>query len=172
MDRRVDIAISAIFMALGLFVIIHATSIKSGMFTDPIGPRAFFYFCGVVFILGGAINLLQRYSNRSAAVGHLVPSEGVDDEEGYPASFKRALTIALLSMVYILTFRPVGYLIGTPIYLLAALWVLEQRNWGFNIAVAVVFTTVFYLTFAQGLGVWLPVGPFTSFFREMGWIIL
>ena len=34
------------------------------------------------------------------------------------------------------------------------------------------FTIVFYLIFATGLGVWLPVGPFTQFFRDMGWILL
>jgi hypothetical protein len=41
-----------------------------------------------------------------------------------------------------------------------------------NIAVAAVFTAVFYLTFAQLLSVWLPVGPFTDLFRDLGWITL
>ena len=30
------------------------------MFVDPIGPRAFFYGCGVIFILGGLVNIAQR----------------------------------------------------------------------------------------------------------------
>jgi hypothetical protein len=172
MDRRIDIAISAVFILFGIFVIFHARTIESGLFLDPIGPRAFFYGCGVVFILGGAANIVQRYMNRAAFPGPMIPAEGVDDEAGYPASFKRAALLTLVSLLYIATFRPVGYLIGTPLYILAALWILEQRNWLLNVTVAVVFTATFYLTFAQVLGVWLPVGPFTQFFRDMGWIIL
>jgi putative tricarboxylic transport membrane protein len=172
MDRRIDIAISAVFILFGVFVIFHARTIESGMFTDPIGPRAFFYACGLVFILGGAANIVQRYMSRAPYPGPMIPAEGVEDEPGYPSSFGRAALIALVSLFYILTFRRLGYLIGTPLYILAALWILEQRNWLFNIIVALIFTVTFYLIFAQLLGVWLPVGPFTEFFRRMGWIIL
>jgi putative tricarboxylic transport membrane protein len=42
----------------------------------------------------------------------------------------------------------------------------------FNIAVGLVFTIFFYLVFAKGLRVWLPVGPFTQLFRDLGWIVL
>ena len=172
MDRRIDIAISAILVAFGLFVIVHATTIRTGLFTDPIGPRAFFYACGVIFILGGLANIAQRLMTWRAYPTHMIPAEGVEDEPGHSASFVRAMILAAVSLVYILTFRPLGYLIGTPLYILAGLWVLEQRNWLLNIAVAVIFTSVFYLTFAQVLGVWLPVGPFTDLFRDLGWITL
>ena len=102
----------------------------------------------------------------------MIPAEGVEDEPGHPASFRRAALLALVSLVYVLTLRPVGYLIGTPLYIIAGLWILEQRNWLLNIVVGLVFTIFFYLIFAQGLGVWLPVGPFTQLFRDLGWIIL
>ena len=172
MDRRIDIAISAVFIAFGIFVILEATTIKSGMFTDPIGPRAFFYGCGVIFILGGLANIAQRVTTWQSFAGHTIPSEGVEDEPGHPSSFGRAALIGLIGIVYVLTFRPLGYLLATPVYIFASLWVLQQRNWLFNVAVALTFTIVFYIIFAQGLGVWLPVGPFTEKFREWGWIIL
>ena len=94
------------------------------------------------------------------------------DEPGHPSSFRRAALLALVSLVYVLTLRPVGYLIGTPLYIMAGLWILEQRNWLFNIVVGLVFTIFFYIVFAKGLGVWLPVGPFTQLFRDLGWIVL
>ena len=172
MDRRIDIAISAAFIALGIFVIIEARTIKSGLFTDPIGPRSFFYFCAAVFIIGGLTNIAQRVSAWRTVTGHLLPEEGVEDEPGHPASYKRAMLLALLSLIYILTFRPLGYLIATPLYILASLWLLEQRSWRLNVAVATIFTATFYLTFAKLLGVWLPVGPFTKLFRDLGWVIL
>jgi putative tricarboxylic transport membrane protein len=172
MDRRIDMAISAVFVALGVFVILEARTIKSGLFTDPIGPRAFFYFCAIVFIIGGLMNIAQRALAWNTFPGHLIPAEGVEDEPGHPSSYKRAMLLALLSLAYILTFRPLGYLIATPLYVFAGLWLLDQRNWRLNVAVALVFTTTFYLIFARLLGVWLPVGPFTTLFRDLGWITL
>ena len=172
MDRRIDLAISVIAILFGIFVILEARTIRAPLFVDPIGPRAFFYGCGVIFILGGLVNIAQRLQTWRLYPTHTIPSEGVDDEAGYPGSFRRAALLTLVSLIYVLTLRRAGYLIGTPLYIIAGLWVLEQRNWVLNIAVALGFTTIFYLIFAQGLGVWLPVGPFTQFFRDMGWIIL
>ena len=172
MDRRIDTAISVVAILFGVFVILHATAIKTPLFPDPIGPRAFFYGCGVVFIVGGLINIAQRLHSWRLFPTHIVPAEGVEDEPGRPASFGRAALLAVVSLIYILTLRPAGYLIGTPLYIVAGLAVLGQRNWLLNFCVGVVFTIAFYLIFAQALGVWLPVGPFTKLFRDLGWIIL
>ena len=172
MDRRIDIAISVVAILLGIFVILEARTIKAPLFADPIGPRAFFYGCGVVFVLGGLLNIIQRVHAWRLFPTNMIPNEGVADEPGHPASFRRAALLAIISLVYVLTLRPIGYLIGTPLYIIAGLWILEQRNWLLNIAVALGFTIFFYVVFAQGLGVWLPVGPFTQLFRDLGWIIL
>jgi hypothetical protein len=172
MDRRIDIAISVVAILFGIFVILEATTIRTPQFPDPIGPRAFFYGCGAIFILGGLANIAQRVATWRLFAGNLIPAEGVEDEPGHPASFRRAALLTLVSLAYVLTLRPVGYLIGTPLFIIAGLWVLEQRNWLLSIAVAFGFTLLFYVTFAQGLGVWLPVGPFTKLFRDLGWIIL
>lgn len=172
MDRRIDIAISAFAVVFGVFVIVHATTIESGLFTDPIGPRAFFYGCGVIFILGGLFNIAQKLSMRRLFPGPMIPAEGVEDEPSYPASAGRVTLMLLISLFYVLTFRPLGYLIATPLYVALSLRILNERNWILNVGVAVVFTGVFYVIFAQVLGVWLPVGPFTQLFRDLGWIIL
>jgi putative tricarboxylic transport membrane protein len=172
MDRRIDIAISVVAIAFGIFVILEARTIRAPMFVDPIGPRAFFYGCGVIFILGGLFNIWQRLQTWRLYPANMIPSEGVEDEAGYPASFTRAALLAALSLLYVLTLRPVGYLIGTPLFIIAGLWVLDQRNWLQNIIVGLGFTIIFYLIFAKGLGVWLPVGPFTPLFRDLGWILL
>jgi putative tricarboxylic transport membrane protein len=171
-DRRIDIAISVVVVLFGIFVILEARTIRAPFFADPIGPRAFFYGCGAIFILGGLANIAQRAYAWRLYPTHMIPSEGIDDEPGHPASFRRAALLTLISLVYVLTLRPVGYLIGTPLYIIAGLWVLEQRNWLLNVAVAVVFTITFYVIFARGLSVWLPVGPFTQLFRDLGWILL
>jgi hypothetical protein len=40
------------------------------------------------------------------------------------------------------------------------------------VALAVSFTAVFYVIFAQVLNVRIPVGPLTQLFRDLGWIYL
>jgi hypothetical protein len=172
MDRRIDIAISIVSVLFGIFVILEARTIKTPPFPDPIGPRALFYACGAIFILGGIVNVAQRVRGWRLFPNHMGPAEGVADEPGHPSSFRRAALLAVVSLVYVLTLGPVGYLIGTPLYIVAGLWILEQRNWLFNIAVGLAFTIFFYIVFAKGLSVWLPVGPFTQLFRDLGWIVL
>src|SRR5687767_14792599 len=117
MDRRIDIAISVVAILFGIFVILEARTIKTPMFQDPIGPRAFFYGCGIIFILGGLLNIAQRVQTWRLYPTHMIPAEGVEDEPGHPASFRRAALLAVVSLVYVLTLRPVGYLIGTPLYI-------------------------------------------------------
>jgi putative tricarboxylic transport membrane protein len=172
MDRRIDIAISVAFILFGIFVILEARTIREPLFVDPIGPRATFYVCGAVFILGGLANIAQRIWAWRLFPNHRIPAEGVEDEPGHPSSFQRAALLAVVSLIYVVTLRPVGYLIGTPLYIIAGLWILEQRNWVLNMAVGVIFTILFYLVFAQALGVWLPVGPLTETFRNWGWVYL
>ena len=95
--------------------------------------------------------------------GTTIPSEGVEDEPNHPSSAARVGLMALVSLLYVLSFRPLGYLIATPLYVALSLRILNERNWLLIGAVAVLFTVIFYIIFAQGLGVWLPVGPFTTF---------
>lgn len=172
MDRRVDIGISLAFIALGIFVIIVASQIPSGLHKDPVGPRAFFYGCAGVFILGGLFTLAQRAMSRRYETGNIVESEGSDDEPGQPASPLNAGLIILMTLVYTALLPSLGYLISTPIFIGAALVLLKVRRPLTVISIAVLFTLIAYLVFAQVLNVRLPVGPFTDFFREMGWIVL
>lgn len=172
MDKRIDLAIAAAFAAFGLFMIIHAGSIKLGMFKDPIGPRAFFYGCGAMMLAGGLYLAVQRLRHWKVYTGVLIPSEGTADEDGYPASGARAFGVVGVCVVYALLFNPLGYLFATPLFLVALLAVLGQRNWvGLGI-LSVSFTVIAYVVFAQVLNVRIPVGPLTDLFRELGWIYL
>jgi putative tricarboxylic transport membrane protein len=102
--------------------------------------------------------------------GHsvLAAPEGTLDTEGHPASFRRAAALAGVCFAYALLLQPLGYLIATPIFILAALRVLDQRNWGRNVIIALCFTIIAYLVFAMALGVRMPLGPLTELFRQWG----
>jgi putative tricarboxylic transport membrane protein len=172
MDRRTDLAIAAVVVALGVFVIAVASQISLGLYKDPVGPRAFFYGCGVVFILGGLAIVAQRLYGWRREAAPLIAAEGGDDEPGYPVMAWRVWALVLASLVYAALFRPLGYLIATPLYLVAILCLLEVRRPLSVGLTAITFTAFCYIVFAQVLDVRIPVGPLTGFFRSMGWIVL
>ena len=172
MDRRVDIAVAAAFALFGLFMIMHATTIRLGLYKDPIGPRAFFYGCGAIMLIGGAITIWQRIRAWKRYPTHMIPMEGSADDAAYPSSARRAFAVVLATAVYTLLLEPLGFLLATPLYIFIALTILGQRSLVGKLAVAIVFTLSAYIIFAQILGVRIGVGPLTNFFRDMGWIYL
>jgi putative tricarboxylic transport membrane protein len=172
MDRRADIAVAAAFMALGLFIIWQATTIRLGMMRDPIGPRVAFYITGGTLALGGLVIILRSLWSSRQRAGNRIPNEGVPDEADYPASTGRALAIMGCCIAYGLTFDLLGYLIATPLFIIAALAILGERHAGRIVLIALIFTAVTYVIFAQALGVRVPVGPLTGPFRALGLINL
>ena len=172
MDRRLELAIALMFVAVGIFVIAVARTISMGFYRDPVGPRVFFFGIGILFVIGGGFVALLGLRAWKAQKGHMIPSEGSPDEEGHPASVLRALTVMGISIGYAVLMNPLGYLLSTPLFIVGALAVMGERKWGVIIPVALGFTVVFYIVFAQMLNVHIPVGPFTTLFRDLGWIIL
>lgn len=172
MDRRVDIAVAACFSLLGVFMVVAATWIKPGMMRDPIGPRAAFYVCGAVLALGGLAVIVGHVRRWSTHSHHIVPSEGGDDEEGFPASARRAWSLVLAVIGLAVMWNPLGFLIAMPLFLIIGFWIMGIRAPLPVIVTALVFTALVYVIFAQVLGVRIPVGPLTPLFRSFGWINL
>jgi putative tricarboxylic transport membrane protein len=170
-DRRYDIAIALAVIALGVFVIAVAKTIPMGYYKDAVGPRAFFFGIGVLFLVGGGVVGMERLRYWKAQKGHTIPSEGTADEEDHPVSPLRAASVIGISIGYVALMNPLGYLLSTPLYITGALVMLGVRKWGWIILLAVGFTVVFYIVFAQMLNIRIPVGPFTRLFRDLGWII-
>lgn len=172
MDRRIDIAVAAAFAALGAFMIWQAGLIREGMMRDPVGPRAAFYVCGGVLLAGGLWVIAGHLRRWSRQMHHMVRNEGTADEPDFAASALRAWALVGCAVVYAALFKPLGFLIATPVFIVAALAVLGKRNWGVMALIAVIFAVTAYVIFAQILSVRIPVGPLTPFFREMGWVRL
>jgi hypothetical protein len=172
MDRRVDIAVAAAFLFLGAFMIWGASEIKQGMVRDPIGPRAAFYVCGGVLVLGAVAVIVGHLRKWSLQASHAVRNEGTADEVGYPSSAWRVWGLMGLVGCFALLFERLGFLLSVPLFVFIALAALGKRNWVGMVIVAVIFTAVNYGIFAQVLNLRLPVGPLTQLFRDLGWITL
>lgn len=172
MDRRIDIAVAAAFALLGLFMIWQASLIKDGMMRDPIGPKAAFYVCGGVLLIGGIVVIAGHLRRWSGQAHHMVRNEGTADEPEYPSSALRAWALVGTTAVYAALFQPLGFLIATPLFIVAALAVMGKRNGAAMAVIAIGFSVVTYVIFAQVLGVRMPVGPLTGTFRALGLVNL
>ena len=172
MDRRCDLSIALVLIAVAVFVILVARAIPMGMHKDAVGPRAFYYGIGILFILGGGFLTIQRLRNWKTQTDPMIPSEGTEDEPGYPSSAKRSAGIVGIAIGYAILLKPLGYLLSTPLFIAGALVVMGERKKRQIALLSIVYTVFFYVVFAQMLSIWIPVGPFTDLFRDLGWIIL
>jgi putative tricarboxylic transport membrane protein len=162
MDSRKDLIFSIGVIALGLAVIYIAHSWPEPLIQDTVGPRAFPYGIGMLFVLGGAFIAVQRIRNMHASNRYEVPGEGGEDEDGVPASGVRALTLIGLCAVYTLVLNPIGFLIATPPFVALALILMEERKPVLVLATAVSFTVVTYVLIHTLLGGRLPPGVLGS----------
>ena len=168
MDKRADLAVSIFIVFLGVFVLITARNIRPGLVPDPITPRGLPNLMGVFLIVGGLFLAVQQLLSWSKLPGHLVPEEGQEDEPGYPISAARAIGIILLSAVWEWLLDPLGFLIITPLYLIACSWVMSVRSWMKVIGFSVIYTVTAWVMFGPLLGVRFPLGPFGPLFESLG----
>jgi len=167
-DKRVDLALSVAVALIGLIILFETRDIREGMISDPISARGMPRITGVtMFIVGIALAVL-RLRIWSALPGHLVLSEGKDDDEGYPASWIRAFSIIFVSMLWAVLLKPLGYLIATPLYLAAVVLLLGMRSTIGIIAYSTITTLITWYVFSQPLHIILPLGPLAPLFRKLG----
>ena len=72
--------------------------------------------------------------------------------------YKRLGLLVLSMVVYILIFKPVGYLISTAALLYAAMKIGRVKGWKIPTAVSVLASVFFFLVFKVFLAVPLPAG--------------
>lgn len=164
MDSRKDIFVALIVAALGLSILIIGYRIPPPLIADTIGPRAFPIGIGLFLLVGGAVQALRSYRARNAAGGYVMEAEGTEDDDRFPASGYRAITLIALAIVFALALKPVGYLIATPLFIGSALLVLKERGLLLVVGSAVVYTALTFALFSTLLGVRLPLGPLAFLF--------
>ena len=170
MDRRYDLLFALSILAFGLIIVLMAKAMPPGIYRDAIGSKGFFYAIGIFFMIGSAMVVMNLIRSWKKHKSHMIPAEGETDEEGHPVYPLMAATVVAISILYAFLLKPLGYLITTPIYIAAGMAILKERKWGWIVLFAVGFTIAFYLAFGQVLHMPIPVGPFTTLFRNLGWI--
>jgi putative tricarboxylic transport membrane protein len=168
LDKRIELAILVVIVLFGVFLIIEARNIREGLIPDPITSRGMPYLTGAFCIIGGFILGVMRLKSWSDLPGNLVPGEGHEDEEGHPVSWVRTFSIVAVTWLSVWLLKSLGYLLATPFFMIAAVWLMGTRDWKRLILFPVLFTLVTWFVFSQPLQFILPLGFLTPFFRSLG----
>jgi putative tricarboxylic transport membrane protein len=168
MDKRIELSIMVGMVLLGVFILVKARGIRLGLVPDPVTSRGLPIIVGIFFVIDGVILGVLRLMSWSALPGNLVPAEGKKDEKGHPASAARALSIAAAALLWAFLLKPLGYLIVTPVFLLAFLRLMGMRSWAKIICFPIIYTLATWYIFSQLLLVILPLGPLADFARFLG----
>jgi hypothetical protein len=166
-NRTVDTAVACCVFLLGVFVLINAQHVRPASVIDPIGSEGGPYLVGILLTVGGGLLALRRLL-RWRQEGPLVPDEGTPDDAGVEqGSAARALSIWVAAFVYVLAMPVAGYLLATPFFLAAVLWLFSVRGW-MLVLLPVGFSVPIYLIFVEFLRVRLPTGILDTPLRLLG----
>jgi putative tricarboxylic transport membrane protein len=156
---RREIAVAVFLSLFGGIVIGLSGQIQSGVHTDPLGPSVFPSALGAGIMLCGlllGVGAVFRWQPKQAGIF----SEGGAEEEVEmgPFSPARLLAAVVATALYVAAFEPAGYLIATPLYVVAILLIHGGAPWRTLIAAPVVITAVLYVTFRFALRIPVPGG--------------
>jgi putative tricarboxylic transport membrane protein len=169
MDRRVDIALAAIVVAFGLvilFISFNAPPPRAQF--DPVGPYGFSKVVGTVFVILGVLILAKTFREARHGAEDELAAEGAEDEEGFPASARRAMALVALTFAYALALNPLGYVIASLIYVTVGLLILSERGRLMLAVTSIGYTALTFWAFAIFLRVPLPLGPLNELFVDLG----
>ena len=170
MDKRIDLVISLVLVAIGGLIIHLTNGFRVGSFPDPVTSRGLSYFTGSYLILAGLFLAARRLWTWSIIPGNYTVSEGHEDELGHPASAIRAFSMMGLCAAWATLLKPVGFLIVTPVIIVIMLLLMDVRSVRRLAAFSLLFTFVMWLAFSEILGITLPYGPLTGLARSWGLI--
>lgn len=157
MDRRVDLAITLVIITVGVLLLVMAQTVRHGSIDDPLREGGVPTAVALILIGGGGsmlVGQIRAWNDPELPAG--IP----DKPENGPASALRAGAVFLALTTWALTMPVLGYLIGTPIFMVVAMWLLNVRSVFKLVVVSIGFTLVTFLFFGQFIGVRLPPGFF------------
>jgi putative tricarboxylic transport membrane protein len=131
----------------------QATALREGPGYAAVGPRVFPVIVGTGFLVSGLALLL------SGLGGARRPETDAAAEGEAPTDWSTLLAMAGLLALYVVLFRPLGFILTSAAFLLAGAWVLGSRAWARDLAAGAMVSIATYMVFARLLGLELPAGP-------------
>jgi putative tricarboxylic transport membrane protein len=145
-----DRSASIVFIALGVALLFYSRTLTSSFAGTSIGPKELPLFLALALVVTAGINLVAAL--RVKAPGG--KSAGLDHR-------KFLITVGLL-LLYVFLLEPLGYVISTFLFLMAAFQTMERGAYLKSVLIAGAFSGGIYLLYVRvALGV-LPGLPFVE----------
>ena len=162
-----NIIIGVFLLALSGFYYLSTRDFPPPTVTENLGAGFFpkllsmlLAFLAIMLILGSLFS--RSTSSQEEQKAAISGGERLEEDSftGEGISYKFLLGTILVSTLYVILLPIIGYLIITPIFIIAMIRLLGKKTWFRNIAVSILLTAALYLLFATMLGVALPLGIF------------
>ena len=160
MSNRVNLAIAVALAVGALTWLLGAAQIRHMLLTDHIGEGGLATFIGLATLVLSA-SLIARYVPlvRAEAPATTAPlNEPGDEEPDLPASWTRPLIFMAACGLWTVVLNPLGFLIATPFFIAAQLWLLGYRDPVRLVLISVFAAFAIWFVFDFVLGVNLPGG--------------
>ncbi|MDQ7988045.1 MAG: tripartite tricarboxylate transporter TctB family protein [Candidatus Dactylopiibacterium sp.] len=170
--RYSDFIVGGLLTLIGIATIVESRNFPATAVATDIGAGAFPTAFAILLIALCALlvfNAVQRRAHPleppaldlptlDVAPDEAVPAEPPPTTGAEPPSFLRPFLGVVLTALYIAGIAWLGYLMATPLFMLAVLWLLGLRSPLTALLLTVGLTLALYLIFDVGMAVALPDG--------------
>jgi len=124
--------------------------------SDVINSRFFPRLCSLSLIIFAIIMALEDYITAKSQGG----GES-KEQETIKGQTQQLVTIGILSLIYLLTFKPLGYIFSSILFVGLFLYFLGARKWFTLVTLSLLVPLMIFFVFKVFLDVPLPEGIFS-----------
>lgn len=135
--NRVEAAVAAVLLALGIVVIVESRRLGAGWSSDGPGAGYFPFYIGLIMAVSSAVILVQALFGRGRNTADFIDT----------VQLKRVLSVLLPAAVYVLAVRFVGLYVASAIYIALFMVVLGKYSWVKSVLAALAVNTLLYCMF-------------------------
>lgn len=141
---------SIVFIVLGVSLFFYSGTLTTTSTGGSIGPKELPMFLSVALTVIAVMNLIAALKSKAV------------EKPGKKLEYRTFLIILGLLLLYVLLLEPLGYVISTFLFLLAAFQTMEKGHYLKSVVIAAAFSGgVYFLYVKVALGS-LPGFPFTE----------
>ncbi len=155
---RISVGLSVVTAIFAVTYLRASSQLYVPQLVDPVGPKAFPYLLGVALLACAAgllIEGLPLFRHEAPATTRL--SELKDPR------YRIVSGVMAWTLLYFLTFNPLGYILATTLFLVGLIYVFDGRRPVRSLVIALAFAVVTYIAFNDFLEVMLPAGKLIGY---------
>jgi putative tricarboxylic transport membrane protein len=151
--RRPELVLALVVLALGAFVILGTADVTAAGSTFGLGPRFFPIIVGSALLVIGLFYVIDVVRG-----GRGDPEEAEDADTEAPADWRTVVLVSVIFLAFAGLLDLLGWIIAGALLFFGLSVTLGAEHRLRAGVIAVLLSTVTYLTFVKGLGVTLPAG--------------